>query len=117
MRQRRTSDGRSRRGRRENSDGWIRGAFSLTARSPLADAVVCIDDCERCPLFTRGCAAGCNRWDTFVCSSCPCLGSRYACETRTVDPRTGRPEPPDPALLRIREIRRSLDDGVPIDPE
>lgn len=90
------------------------GAFSLIVPSPLAQDIVCIDDCERCPLFKNGCAGGCPRWDDLVCSFCPCLGSKYSDRPgiTTVDADTLEERPEDPVLTKIRRIRSQLTDGT-----
>jgi hypothetical protein len=104
-------------GKRLNSTGWVKGAFALTSPSDFVGDIVCIDDCEECPLFSRGCAGKCTRWDDLVCSGCPCLGSKYngRAEVTTVDPDTLEPEAPDPRLAVIRRIRESLRDGQRVD--
>jgi hypothetical protein len=100
-------------GKRTNSKGWVAGAFSLIVPSPLAQEVVCIDDCGRCPLFKKGCAGGCPRWDDLVCSFCPCLGSKYSNRAgiTTVDPDTLESRPEDPYLAKVRALRARMRDG------
>lgn len=79
----------------------------------MAEDLVCIDDCERCPLYRKGCGNGCPRWDDLVCSFCPCLGSKYTDpdSVTTVDPVTLEPAPEAPWLAAYRRIRRGLKDG------
>lgn len=105
-------------GKKLNSDGWLNGAFSLTAPSSLAKSIVCIDDCNNCPLYKKGCAGNCIRWDEKVCNYCPCLGSKYVgedgTEPITVDPTTGKKKEVDIELLKIRVIRKKLLDGMPV---
>lgn len=93
---------------------WVEGAFSLTAPAAMRVTVVCDDDCPNCPLYLRGCAGRCVRWDDLVCSDCPCLGSKYADklgEPKTVNPKTKQATAPPEALLRIRELRKMAKDG------
>jgi len=103
-------------GKRTNAADWVRGAFTLTRPVDFVDSIVCIDDCDACPLFKRGCAGKCSRWDDLVCASCPCLGSKYndRAEISTVDPDTFEPQAPDKRLLDIRAQRKKLLDGQPV---
>lgn len=117
------------------SEKWILGAFSPTTPTPFRAEVECTDDCEHCPLYTGrahdgslpkskddvavpGCSKRCNRWGAapegngpgpqLICSSCPCIASRYVDDFRTVDPETNKPADVDPTVLRIRELRRNI---------
>lgn len=110
----RPEDSESDSGKRTNSEGWLKGAFSLTNPSSFAGTIVCNDDCKNCKLFRNGCAGKCVRWDDMVCKGCPCLASRYAnidIEPRTIDPVTGEEAPADPELLKLRAKRKLLGDG------
>lgn len=91
---------------------------SLT--NTLAATVVCNDDCEHCPMFTRGCAKHCNRWDDLICKDCPCLASQYADawgETKTVNHKTNDPVDVNPYFMLLRSVRKGLGDGesIPVD--
>lgn len=99
---------------------WIMGAMSLTAPSSLSQSVVCDDDCENCPLYLKGCAKNCVRWDDLICQHCPCLASKYADswgDTKVVDPKTNEPSMMDVSLLALRAVRKTLDDGEKIPDE
>lgn len=96
---------------------WIMGAMSLTAPSKNIDKIICNDDCENCVLAQKGCAKNCVRWDDLICQNCPCLASRYADswgETKTVDPKTNKPAPANETLMKMRIVRKGLQDGEPI---
>ena len=103
------------------STEWVMGAMSLTAPSAASHVVICNDDCENCPLFKRGCAKNCVRWDDLICKHCPCLASKYADslgnETKCVEPKTNKSVPTDLYLLGLRVIRKTLDDGEDIPSE
>lgn len=103
-------------GKRQNSRSWTLGAFTLTQPSEMVGGVVCIDDCPNCPLWKKGCAGRCARWDDLVCSGCPCLGSRYSAKegVATVNPTTLEPEPIEPRILAVRARRQTLRDGEPV---
>jgi len=93
---------------------WIMGAMSLTAPSKYIDKIVCNDDCDNCELAKKGCAKNCVRWDDLICQNCPCLASKYADtwgETKTVDPKTNKPAPANEKLMKMRVIRKGLQDG------
>lgn len=96
---------------------WIKGAMSLTAPSSLSQTVVCDDDCENCPLYLKGCAKNCVRWDDLICQTCPCLASKYADswgETKVVDPKTNSPAEMSVTTITYRALRKTLDDGEKI---
>ena len=44
----------------------------LTKPSRWINNIVCIDNCEICPLADKGCAKQCNRFTDLVCIGCPC---------------------------------------------
>ena len=45
----------------------------LTRPSKWAQGIVCIANCEKCPLALKGCADECTRFDDLVCQGCPCV--------------------------------------------
>lgn len=111
---------RSEDGKRLNSPGWVKNAFAITSMSEIAATVICDDDCPNCRLYKKGCAGRCIRWDDMVCSTCPCLGSKWSDKhglPNTVNPKTGIDEFPNPVLLKISKLRKSLSEGEPIDME
>jgi hypothetical protein len=103
-------------GKRQNSKTWIVGAFSLTQQHEMAADVVCIDDCPNCPLWKKGCAGKCQRWDDLVCSTCPCLGSKYQDSegVTTVNASSLDSEPISEKLRVVHALRKRLSDGQSI---
>ena len=44
-----------------------------TSPSQWRKDIVCIENCDICPLALKGCAKNCNRYWDFVCRGCPCV--------------------------------------------
>ena len=50
----------------------------LTRPSRWARGLVCINNCEICPLAQRGCAMECTRFNEDICPGCPCTAHDMA---------------------------------------
>ena len=55
-----------------------------TTPSPVRFGIVCIDDCDSCPLYAK-CVKICNRFPDMVCSTCPCRASKFIGEKEIND--------------------------------